>query len=154
MPTINRTWQVIVALALSGVVVSGASGQRATGQPADDQLPALIRSIKGPDLFRVYCASCHGSDARGAGPVASSLKTKVPDLTLLASKNRGQFPAARLKKTILGEDVVAAHGSREMPIWGPVFHQVEGDADWGNVRLENLVKYLESIQSMTSASAK
>jgi len=54
---------------------------------------------------------------------------------------------ARIRETILGEQVVVAHGSREMPIWGPIFHQVEGDMDWGNVRLENLVKYLESIQS-------
>ena len=47
----------------------------------------------------------------------------------------------------MGDEVLAAHGSREMPIWGPIFHQIEADVDRGNVRLENLVKYLESIQS-------
>jgi hypothetical protein len=50
----------------------------------------------------------------------------------------------------MGEEVLASHGSREMPIWGPIFHQVESDVDRGNVRLENLVKYLESIQSIDS----
>lgn len=153
MPTIKRTWQLVVTVTLVGVMLSGANAQTHTAPAAAEHLPPLIRSIKGPDLFRVYCASCHGSDAKGAGPVAPSLKTKVPDLTLLASKNRGQFPAARVRQTVLGEDVVAAHGSREMPIWGPIFHQVEGDVDWGNVRLENLVKYLESIQSMRGSNA-
>jgi hypothetical protein len=87
-------------------------------------------------------------DAKGAGPVAPSLNAKVPDLTLLERNNRRQFPVARVRQVIIGNEVVAAHASREMPIWGPIFHQVEGDTDWGNVRLENLVKYLESIQSM------
>jgi hypothetical protein len=75
------------------------------------------------------------------------LKAKVPDLTLLAKRNGGQFPEPRVRKVILGDDVVASHGSREMPIWGPIFHQIEEDVDRGNVRVENLVKYLESIQS-------
>jgi hypothetical protein len=144
---------LVLAVALAGVVLPGAGRQTQIAPNAEEQFPPLIRSIKGPDLFRAYCATCHGLDARGAGPVAPSLKAKVPDLTLLERNNRGQFPAARVRQIITGEDVVAAHGSREMPIWGPIFHQVEGDVDWGNVRLENLVKYLESIQSMRGSNA-
>jgi mono/diheme cytochrome c family protein len=144
MPLIQRLGQLVLAAGLAGVVPAVAGGQTQT-TPA--QLPPLIRSVKGPDLFQAYCAVCHGVDARGGGPAASSLKAKVPDLTLLARRNRGEFPTARVRQIILGDAVVAAHGSREMPIWAPVFHQVEGDMDWGNVRLENLVKYLESIQS-------
>jgi hypothetical protein len=75
------------------------------------------------------------------------LKIKVPDLTLLAKNNQGQLPVARVRQMISGDNVVAAHGSREMPMWGPIFHQVEFDMDWGNVRLANLIKYLESIQT-------
>jgi mono/diheme cytochrome c family protein len=122
-------------------------------QQTDQQFQQLIHSVAGPDLFRAYCASCHGSDAKGDGPAASALKTRVPDLTRLARNNGGKFPDARVRKTILGDDVIAAHGSREMPIWGPIFHQVEEDVDRGNVRLENLVKYLESIQSLGPPSA-
>lgn len=114
---------------------------------SDQELPPLIRSVKGPDLFRAYCASCHGLDAKGHGPAAASLKAKVPDLTVLAKNNGGKFPNVRVRRTITGEDVIASHGSREMPIWGPIFHQIEEDVDRGNVRLENLVNYLESIQS-------
>ncbi len=122
------------------------------GQQPDQQFQQLIRSVAGPDLFHAYCASCHGSDAKGHGPAAAALKTKVPDLTALARNNKGRFPEAIVRKTIMGDEVLAAHGSREMPIWGPIFHQIEADVDRGNVRLENLVKYLESIQS-TSPSA-
>jgi mono/diheme cytochrome c family protein len=148
MPLIKMIWQLVIASALVGVILSRASGQTHAAPNAEEQLAPLIRSTKGSDLFRAYCATCHGLDAKGAGPASVSLKAKVPDLTLLERNNRGQFPAARVRQVIIGNEVVAAHGSREMPIWGPIFHQVEGDMDWGNVRLENLAKYLESIQSM------
>lgn len=111
-----------------------------------EQLEHLINSVKGPDLFRAHCAPCHGADAKGNGPLAAVLKDKPANLTVLAKNTGGQFPSARVRKTITGEDVLASHGSREMPIWGPIFHQIESDQDFGNVRLENLVKYLESIQ--------
>jgi hypothetical protein len=115
---------------------------------SDKQFQTLIRSVQGPDLFRAYCASCHGADAKGNGPAALALKSKVPDLTILTKNNRGQFPSARVRKIIMGDEVVAPHGSREMPVWGPIFHQIERDVDRGYVRLDNLVKYLKSIQSV------
>jgi mono/diheme cytochrome c family protein len=81
------------------------------------------------------------------GMMAPALKAKPADLTALAKKNRGQFPADRVRGILNGDPSFLSHGSQEMPIWGPVFHQVENDTDWGNVRLANLVKYLESIQA-------
>ena len=44
------------------------------------------------------------------------------------------------------DDIIPAHGSKEMPIWGPIFHEIEFDRDLGNVRLENITQYVESIQ--------
>ena len=114
---------------------------------AEQSLPSLIRSVEGPQLFRAYCASCHGPDAKGKGPAAPALKVPPPDLTLLAKRNRSNFPEVRVRKAITGEEALAAHGSREMPIWGPILHQIEADVDRGNVRLDNLVKYLRSIQA-------
>jgi mono/diheme cytochrome c family protein len=116
----------------------------------DQELPPLIRSVEGPELFRSYCASCHGLDAKGDGPAAVALKVMPANLTVLAKNNGGQFPSVRVRRTITGEDVLASHGSREMPIWGPIFHQIEADVDRGYVRLNNLVKYLESIQVVTA----
>jgi len=140
-------WQVLLVLMFA---VAGAGKQ--TQPTAEEQFTPLISSVKGPDLFRAYCASCHGLDAKGTGPAARALKDEVPDLTVLTRNNRGQFPTLRVRQMIMGDQVVAAHGSREMPIWGPIFHQIEEDQDFGNVRLANLVKYLESIQSVTTAS--
>ena len=135
--------------AACGIAFTAQAPARAQSKSgaSDQELPPLIRSVKGPDLFRAYCASCHGIDAKGNGPAAASLKTKPADLTVLTQKNRGTFPEARVRKVIMGDDVIASHGSREMPIWGPIFHQIEEDIDRGNVRLQNLVQYLESIQA-------
>jgi mono/diheme cytochrome c family protein len=139
----------LLVLALSCTVFGGIGARSQTApKPEERQLPPLIRSVQGPDLFRAYCVSCHGVNGKGGGPAAQALKVKPPDLTLLTKNNRGQFPSNRVRSTIMGEEVSASHGSREMPIWGPIFHQIESDVDRGNVRLENLVKYLESIQSI------
>lgn len=106
----------------------------------------LIPSLNGADLFHAYCAPCHGNDGAGNGPVAPALITKLPDLTTLAKRNGGMFPRERVQRMIAGDDLVVAHGSREMPIWGPIFHQIEADRDYGHVRMTNLTKYLQSIQ--------
>jgi len=130
-------------------------GARAAQEKVSEpQFQELIRSVEGPDLFRAYCASCHGKDGKGSGPVAPTLKATVPDLTLISKKNGGTFPVERMRRIIIGEGMIATHGSREMPVWGPIFHQVEADVDRGNVRLENLVKYLESIQTVHSTDGK
>jgi mono/diheme cytochrome c family protein len=151
----NFKWipSVVLALGLAGVVLlPGLGKQEQTAPNSEEQFTRLIQPIDGPELFRAYCAPCHGLDAKGTGPAASALKAKVPDLTLLARKNQGQFPAADVREVILGDKILAAHGSREMPLWGPVFHQVESDMDWGNVRVNNLVEYLQSIQPIASAN--
>jgi mono/diheme cytochrome c family protein len=107
----------------------------------------LIPSLDGPTLYVTYCAACHGKTADGNGPVAPALKSRVPDLTKIAKRNGGKFPFARVEKIIDGtESLGLSHGTREMPIWGPIFSQVTDDRDYGKVRIHNLTKYLESIQ--------
>jgi len=115
-------------------------------QSAQEPKRPLIHSLNGPDLYRAYCASCHGVDGKGSGPVAPALNGKLPDLTTIAERNGGSFPVQRVRKIIIGDEAIVAHGSREMPIWGPIFHQVEEDRDYGDVRLQNLIGYLQSIQ--------
>jgi len=135
-------WLSLIVAVLTGVLLAPgrlAAQSRKSAPSSDDQFPPLIRSTKGADLFRAYCASCHGTDGQGHGPAA--------DLTLIARRNGGEFPVDRIRRIITGDHVIASHGSREMPVWGPIFHQVETDIDRGNVRMENLIKYLESIQA-------
>jgi hypothetical protein len=71
----------------------------------------------------------------------------VPDLTRISQRNGGTFPARKVKDIIEGKDEqLIAHGTREMPLWGPIFHEVEFDQDLGEVRLEAVTKHVESIQ--------
>jgi mono/diheme cytochrome c family protein len=114
--------------------------------PARTQDQGTVIPLDGARIFQNYCASCHGVNGNGDGPVAPALKAKVPLLTTLAQRNGGMFPADRLRRIIAGDDVSATHGSREMPIWGPIFHQVEYDQDLGYVRLQNVTEYLNTIQ--------
>jgi len=143
--TIRLRLLAICALATFFVSVMGAAAQ--TKSAADKQYEQLIFSVRGPDLYHAHCAACHGPDGKGNGPVAVDLKTKPADLTVLAKNNGGKFPTQRIQKFISGDEPsLLAHGTREMPVWGPIFHQVEEDQDFGNVRLQNLIKYLETIQ--------
>ncbi len=67
--------------------------------------------------FEANCASCHGLDGRGNGALGNLLRVSPPDLTQLAKKNQGIVPMNRLYEVIEG-GTVAAHGTRDMPIWG------------------------------------
>ncbi|MGB9243784.1 MAG: c-type cytochrome [Candidatus Acidiferrales bacterium] len=136
-------------LGFAAIWASRVAGEERAQQQQESvkEYQQLIRSVEGPDLFRAYCASCHGKDGKGDGPVAPTLKATVPDLTIITVSNDGNFPVARMKRIIMGEGMIASHGSREMPVWGPIFHQIEEDVDRGNVRVENLVIYLQSIQT-------
>ena len=110
---------------------------------------SIITSVRGQDLFKAYCASCHGLDAKGKGPMAGSLKTAPADLTRISARNHGMFPLARIEKMIAGEEQPASgHGSREMPVWGPIFSKVTNDVDLGRVRINNLARYLRDVQEM------
>jgi len=101
----------------------------------------------GSEMFHSYCAPCHGADGKGDGPAATSLKNPPANLTQLAKKNGGRFPADHVT-TVLRNGVSGAHGSSDMPIWGPLFSQVSGHDDaLVQMRISNLVRYLETIQA-------
>jgi hypothetical protein len=78
--------------------------------------------------------------------VAPALKFKVPDLTQISKRAGGKFPSARIRAVIEGNETLSGHGSREMPVWGPVFHQIAADQDLGSVRTANVTSYIESMQ--------
>ncbi len=103
--------------------------------------------LDGAKLFTQYCASCHGVRATGDGPMSRELKTKAADLTLIAKRNGDQFPLERVQAVIAGENLIGlSHGTREMPVWGPVFSQDISDRDYGKLRVYNVAKYLEGLQ--------
>ena len=78
----------------------------------------------GKSEFQSSCASCHGTDGKGKGPVSEQLKVPPSDLTMLAKNNNGVFPTNAVYETINGSKAVPAHGTREMPIWGERFNPI------------------------------
>jgi mono/diheme cytochrome c family protein len=140
-------WRLAVwlfaAVAPVAVTFSAAEQNSVPGHP-----PLIIRSLAGRDLFEFYCASCHGRDATGHGPVAAALKRPPPDLTRLARDHGRIFPRERVEVFITngGEVHAAAHGTSEMPVWGPIFRGLDPSDAVVKVRIANVVNYLESIQ--------
>jgi mono/diheme cytochrome c family protein len=140
---------IIAVVVVFFLVPPQASSQAASSddKKAMSEEVRLIQSLKGETLFQAYCASCHGKDAKGSGPTATVLKMKPADLTRISQRSGGKFPSDLIQKIIAGNDPVnPAHGSREMPVWGPIFSQIAWDQDLGRVRIYNLAKYLESLQ--------
>jgi mono/diheme cytochrome c family protein len=115
--------------------------------PKIKQVPLSKTSpVAGQQMFLNYCAACHGKDGRGGGPAAAALKTSPADLTQLAIRNNGTFPEERVAQSINGPERIAAHGSREMPIWGELFKSLDSDRAAARLRVTNLTNYIKSIQ--------
>lgn len=116
--------------------------------PTGLNIPAPRTSAtSGKQMFEAYCATCHGKGGKGDGPVAAALKVPPADLTGLTKRNNGKFPWLQVTKTITSPAGTPAHGSGEMPIWGPVFmpmsHQHESEV---RLRVANLTDYIKSFQ--------
>ncbi|MFC2085952.1 c-type cytochrome [Bacteroidota bacterium] len=100
--------------------------------------------------YQKNCASCHGPDATGGGPLAAELEKPVPDLTLLSSRYDGVFPSEYILGTIDGRQEFLAHGTRTMPIWGNIWRPGAQDTHEGMVEaqrtMNGLLHYLEAVQ--------
>jgi mono/diheme cytochrome c family protein len=109
-----------------------------------------LQHYSGAQLYQRFCAACHGVEAHGDGPVAPFFKSTPPDLTRLAHRHGGKFPAAEVRKMIDGRSDMLPHGSRTMPVWGLEFTLAEGSTPEAHARAENLISklvdYLGSIQ--------
>lgn len=117
---------------------------------ADDAKAASILAEIGRGTFQRYCSSCHGAEGKGDGPIAKVLRTPPADLTLIAKRRGGTFADDEVSKFIDGRNDIAAHGPRDMPVWGRRFAQriaedtTEDEVARGQLLL--LVEYLKSIQ--------
>jgi mono/diheme cytochrome c family protein len=105
-----------------------------------------LAGYSGADLYRRFCASCHGVTAHGDGPVSESLKLMVPDLTLLSRRHGGAFPADQVRRIIDGRSIRPPHGERDMPVWGFEFRAAGGDGGQTDQLIDRLINYLQSLQ--------
>lgn len=134
-------------LLATGVLVLSLCVACATGGTSERN----AQQTSGGEMYVQLCASCHGAAGRGDGPVALLIKTGVPDLTRIAVRNGGVFPAADVARTIDGRWDRRAHGTRDMPVWGRRLYysaKPEDSAERARVdaRIDELVSHLRSIQ--------
>lgn len=105
----------------------------------------------GKKTYLEYCAVCHGPDGRGTGPAASALKEPPADLSTLAKTHNGKFPDEYVAGIVRFGKPVAAHGSLDMPVWGPIFSRREnGDEAAVRRRIKNLCVFLATLQERES----
>ena len=90
----------------------------------------ITYSLSGPEMYRTFCASCHGTEGKGNGPAAAALKKTPADLTLLSQKNGGHFPAERVRNYIEGKDAKALQRRQQLRLGHR--RSVEGhqEVDW------------------------
>ena len=139
------------ALVFSAVVLIGLAAG-ANEKSAANKAPAETSNVAaGKQTYTEYCAVCHGVDAHGMGPAGEALKTPPADLTTLAKKHGGKFPSEYVAEIVRQGKPISAHGSSDMPIWGPIF----GVRDNGNEaavrqRIKSLCEYLATLQEKES----
>ncbi|MFZ0481371.1 MAG: c-type cytochrome [Terriglobales bacterium] len=136
---------VVAATILAMLTLAAAQDQ---AKPEIKHVPIKQTSAaSGSEMYKSYCAACHGTDGRGNGPAAEALKVPPSDLSALAKNNGGKYPALKVAAIIRGEEVLAAHGSKDMPIWGNLFWTMSGGHEAEvQQRVANLNKYIESLQ--------
>ena len=138
---------LVCSLGVAAQIAPAAAAPQAT-KPEIKHVPAAYTDpSSGKAMYQQYCASCHGMDGMGNGPAAPALKMPATNLTTLSARNGGTFPAAHIAAEIQGDAMTPAHGSKDMPVWGPIFRSMGGHSQAQvQLRIRNLTNYLESIQ--------
>jgi len=134
----------LALLAAAGLVLAAPALAQAPTTTVKKEPMKPIADISGSATFNAYCTVCHGPSGKGDGPAAKAFTKPPADLTQLTRKNSGKFPAMQIKSTIVGDDAPMAHGTRDMPMWGPLFNSA--DRNTTELRLKNLIDYVEKMQ--------
>ncbi|MBV9886847.1 MAG: c-type cytochrome [Acidobacteria bacterium] len=133
------------------VTVVVFAGQVAIGAQEKDQTQIKKAPMphskpeSGAQMYKDYCAVCHGKDGRGDGPAAEILKSPPPSLRTLAKSNDGKYPDTKVRSVLMFGSANKAHRTSDMPFWGPTF-RAEGGSNISELRISNLTKYIETLQ--------
>jgi mono/diheme cytochrome c family protein len=148
---VNTNLMVMCGVLLVGLSASAQKSSE-TSKPAGKATSQVSTAVAmGKKTYLEYCAVCHGPDGRGTGPAASSLKKTPADLTTLSKTHDGKFPEEYVSGILKFGKPISAHGSADMPVWGPVFGRREnGNQAAVSRRIKNLCEYLATIQEKES----
>ncbi len=140
---------ILAAVAISSLFVAAQDTSKASAPTTEIRKVAAPQTspTDGEANYKAYCAACHGVSGKGDGPAAPALKVPPTDLTRLAANAGGKFPSMHVETMIRNADN-PSHGSKDMPIWGPVFRSMSsGNQAQVELRLSNLTKYIEALQA-------
>ncbi len=134
-----------VVVACGVIVAMGAAVTRS--QARTEAKPDPAAAAKGRIIYQRYCGSCHGTAARGDGPLAPDLQVAPTDLTSLAAKNGGRFPFNAVVRSIDGGKSTRGHGAPDMPVWAEIFPKTAGtESPSVESAVGRITHYLWSIQ--------
>jgi mono/diheme cytochrome c family protein len=148
-------FSMLVAGAAALLIQTGLDAQQP--RPAVPSARTAVTDVPlgGKATYDVYCAGCHGSQGRGDGPAVTTLTTTVGDLTTLSARNGGTYPRARVRAAVLNMDrPITAHRTGDMPVWGTIFQILDRSNREAQVRVDNVVAYLETLQVPPSVSVE
>jgi mono/diheme cytochrome c family protein len=145
MRTFARRTGFLAAVSLVAVTFLATPASAA----GPEQSPQPRNAALGSDLYRTYCATCHGQTARGDGPLAASMRRTPPNLTEISKRHKGTYPRELVFKIIDGRERVPGHGGPDMPVWGDAFMRTSDTTDRDSVRfrIQALVDFLETLQA-------
>jgi mono/diheme cytochrome c family protein len=141
--------QAASAAGVAADLPAQAAGTAPTPPVSAPPSDAAVAGVAGAYSYKTHCASCHGIDGKGEGPLSDSLRFRPPDLTLIARRNGGTFPAERVYRIVDGRKPLKGHGGPDMPIWGDAFKNSETGFDDAQVkaRVRSVVDHLKTIQA-------
>jgi mono/diheme cytochrome c family protein len=147
---IRKSTALAVTTVLAASVSLFAGGPNATAPQEKEQkelkkvpMP-YSKPESGKQMFKDYCAVCHGANGKGDGPAVEFLKVPPPDLGALAKGNNGKYPEDRVAATLRLGVTSHAHGTPDMPLWGTLFRSRDGSVS--ELRIHNLTDYLQTLQ--------
>ena len=134
----NGNWMFLLLSALCGAALTAC------------QTTGTVSAFDGEELYATYCASCHGANGAGDGPVAEALSPQPSDLRAIQARNGGTFPREEVIQLIDGRAYRAVHGTANMPVWGFAFGPYEADAtaSESNIRsrIEAIADHIAALQ--------
>jgi mono/diheme cytochrome c family protein len=135
---------------VAGLLATAAFGIAQTNTQIKEVPLQQTSPASGKQMYATYCAVCHGVDGRGNGPAAVALKTQPTNLVTLAKANGGKYPSAHIYSVLQFGTETAAHGSKDMPVWGPALRSLDRGAPSPEMqehqRIANLTDYLKTLQ--------